>query len=102
MKNKWLAIMFSISLLGEIPIGVKATEVADMVSPGFQEIGISYTAGRLHVSGGNGLLLSIYNVAGERVSSFRVEGNDKTYDLHLLKGCYIVKVGNTVRKISVC
>ena len=56
MKNKWLAIMFSISLLGEIPIGVKAMEVADMVSPGFQEIGISYTAGRLHVSGGNGLL----------------------------------------------
>ena len=33
--------------------------------------------------------------------SFRVEGFDKRFELNLPKGCYIVKVGKTVRKISI-
>ena len=45
--------------------------------------------------------LSIYNVAGVHVQSFRVEGADRRYELNLPKGCYIVKVGKVVRKISI-
>jgi len=30
-----------------------------------------------------------------------VEGQDKRFDLNLPKGCYIVKVGKVVRKISI-
>ena len=44
---------------------------------------------------------NIYNVAGVRVMSFKVEGPDKRYELNLQKGCYIVKVGKVVRKISI-
>ncbi len=29
------------------------------------------------------------------------ESNDKRFDLNLAKGCYIVKVGRTVRKVSI-
>lgn len=43
----------------------------------------------------------IYNVAGVLVQSFKVEGFERRYDLNLPKGCYIIKVGKTVRKISV-
>ena len=46
-------------------------------------------------------MLYIYNVAGVRVMSFKVEGPDKRYELNLQKGCYIVKVGKVVRKISI-
>ena len=55
----------------------------------------------LHVANANGQMLYIYNVAGVRVQSFKVEGMDRTYELNLPKGCYIIKVGKTVRKISV-
>lgn len=55
----------------------------------------------LHVTGASGLMLSIYNVTGVKVMGFKVEGSDKSYNLNLPKGCYIVKVGKVVRKISV-
>jgi hypothetical protein len=46
-------------------------------------------------------MLFIYNVAGVRVMSLKIEGADKLIDLNLPKGCYIVKVGKVVRKISI-
>ena len=55
----------------------------------------------LHITGANGMVLHVYNVAGVRVMSVKVEGADKRIELNLPKGCYIVKVGKLVRKISI-
>lgn len=55
----------------------------------------------LVVSNANGQMLYIYNVAGVRVMSVKVDGPERSYELSLPKGCYIVKVGKVVRKISV-
>lgn len=33
--------------------------------------------------------------------SIKIDGQDKRYTLNLPKGCYIIKVGNVVRKISI-
>ena len=54
----------------------------------------------LRVTNASGEMLYVYNVAGVRVMATRVEGGDKTFELNLPRGCYIVKIGNTVRKIS--
>ena len=43
----------------------------------------------------------MYNVAGVLIKSFKIDTADKRLDLNLPKGCYIVKVGKTVRKISI-
>lgn len=55
----------------------------------------------LHVSGANGQMLQIYNVAGMCVKNVKIEGQDVKIELNLPKGCYIAKVGDTVRKIYV-
>lgn len=55
----------------------------------------------VRVIGANGQKLYVYNVAGVRIQSIKVEGADKHFDLNLPKGCYILKVGKTVRKVSV-
>ena len=55
----------------------------------------------IHVVNANGQMLYVYNVAGVRVKSIVVDGYDRHYDLNLPKGCYIIKVGKTVRKISI-
>ena len=55
----------------------------------------------LHITGGAGQVLEIYNVAGVRLSTTKIDSQEKRIDLNLTKGCYIVKVGKTVRKISV-
>ena len=54
----------------------------------------------LHITGGAGLVLEIYNVAGVKVSTTKIDSQEKRVELNLTKGCYIVKVGKTVRKIS--
>ena len=55
----------------------------------------------LHVTGASGLVLFVYNVTGVQVMTIKVDGADKSYNLNLPKGCYIVKVGKVVRKVSI-
>lgn len=73
----------------------------DMVENDFQSITISLVGESvLRVTGAAGQTLSIYNVTGVKVMNIRVDGSDKSYHLNLPQGCYIVKVGNVVRKIA--
>ncbi len=88
-------------LLLAVPNKAKANEAVEIVEQVEQSISVAFYNGVLHVSGANGQTLQIYNVTGVRIMSFRVEGNDKRYELSLPKGCYIVKVGKVVRKISI-
>lgn len=94
-----LAIVSSI-LLG-MPVCVHAMPGVEVVEQSLQEISITISQSNLHVTGANGQTLYIYKVTGVCVQSFKVEGNDKRYELNLPKGCYIVKVGDVVRKISI-
>lgn len=65
------------------------------------ETHITLNGTSLHVSGAEGQTLHIYNILGVKVMSFKVDSNDKHVELPLPTGCYIVKVGKVVRKISV-
>lgn len=73
----------------------------EFVEVGFSDISVYLQGSTLHVVGAAGQNLYIYNITGVRVLSLRVDGSDKSYSLNLPKGCYIVKVGNVVRKISI-
>lgn len=100
--TKRLLLMFGMAgLLLAVPNIAKANEAVEIVEQVEQSISVAFYNGVLHVSGANGQTLQIYNVTGVRIMSFRVEGNDKRYELSLPKGCYIVKVGKVVRKISI-
>lgn len=74
-----------------------AMEIAD----DFGDINIFFDGSTLRVVNASGLNLYVYNITGVRVMSVKVEGEDKSFRLNLQRGCYIVKVGNVVRKISV-
>lgn len=56
---------------------------------------------KLRVTNAAGQTLCVYDVSGAPIKRFKVDGADKSYELNLRKGCYIVKVGNIVRKVSV-
>ena len=73
----------------------------ELIDTEIQNISLSLTETTLHVTGANGQVLHVYNVAGVRVMSVKVEGQDKKIELNLPKGCYIVQVGKVVRKISI-
>lgn len=86
-----------------IPLGlvpVQAENIIEINDFGENEVAISIHNNIIHVTGGSGEMMYVYNVAGIRVAAVRIEGNDKQYSLSLPRGCYIIKVGKVVRKVS--
>lgn len=88
-------------LMVGVPTVASANNAIEIIDSETQNVSISLTETTLHVAGANGQMLYVYNVAGVRVMSVKVEGQDKKIELNLPKGCYIVKVGKVVRKISI-
>ncbi len=65
------------------------------------EITITFDNAQVQISNASGKNLEIYNLTGVRVATFRIDSDDKTLNLNLPKGCYILKVGKVVRKVSI-
>lgn len=101
MMRNLLYMMFSMTLLLGAPVSAHANNAIEIVDNDIVGITVTVSESTLRVTGATGLTLSLYNVAGVHVQSFRVEGADRRYELNLPKGCYIVKVGKVVRKISI-
>lgn len=101
MKSLLKITMVGALLMG-MPMAIHANSAIEIIESELpQTIGISVSESILRVTGAGGQELYIYNVAGVRVMSIKVDGPDKRYELNLPKGCYIVKVGKIVRKISI-
>lgn len=101
MNKIILSTIFSVFLMFGMPSVVCANESIEITDNDFDNISINISGSVLTITGANGQMLQIYNVAGVRVMNVKVEGDEKRYDLSLPKGCYIIKVGKYVRKISI-
>jgi len=101
MRCKLFTIPFVLTVLFVVPTVSNAETAIEIIDNEYQNISISVNASTVHVTGANGQTMYIYNVAGVRVMSIKIEGADRHYDLNLPKGCYIVKIDKTVRKISI-
>lgn len=64
------------------------------------EITIAVSGSQLRITNASGQTLEIYNLTGVRVATLRIDSDDKTFNVNLSKGCYMVKVGKVVRKVS--
>lgn len=101
MAKILLYFILPMALLFGAPICAGAGNAIEIIDNDFSDVTISVSESTLRVTGASGMTLCIYNVAGVHVQSFRVDGADRRYELNLPKGCYIVKVGKVVRKISI-
>ncbi|MFC2760573.1 T9SS C-terminal target domain-containing protein [Hallella multisaccharivorax] len=101
MKKHLLIII----LLGLIlmPCGVKAETMFNLqsIESTASVVNVYFSGSTLRVTGGAGLTLSVYSITGVRVMCQKIDSDDKSWNLNLLHGCYIIKVGNVVRKIAV-
>ena len=62
---------------------------------------ISVKGNVVSVDGGNGMLLEVVSLTGRAVATHKIESPAQRIELNLPKGCYILKVGKTVRKVTV-
>ena len=102
-------IILALGLMGA-PVVAHAVPAVEIIENDYdgQKGGISLrvtTEGngqaRLRVTNATNQTILIYDISGAPIKKIMVDGPDKIYELSLRKGCYIVKVGNVVRKVSV-
>ena len=102
MNKKIYTLLLAFILLGAaLPNMVQAATTIEMQEQEINTISISISGNVLRVEGADNETSYIYNVVGVRVMSIKIDGQDKRYSLSLPKGCYIIKVGKVVRKISI-
>ena len=52
------------------------------------------------VNGAAGMTLEVVSLTGRQVATIKIEGPAQRVELNLPKGCYILKVGKVVRKVT--
>mgnify|MGYP002626148581 CR=1 FL=1 len=99
MKKLFL-IAFVLTWLAA-PVNMFAQAESDAVENFVSGITLTVNGTKVHVTGASGENLEIFNLTGVKVSAVSIDSADKSFDLALPKGCYILKVGKVVRKISI-
>lgn len=101
MAKTLLTILFTTALFVGSPLASRANRAIEFVDNDFQKVVITVSESTIHVAGGAGQMLAIYDLAGVRVAYLKIDSTEKHFDLGLPKGCYIIKVGKVVRKIAI-
>lgn len=84
----------------EAPMDFEMSDDREGIETEIGAITISVNGSQLHITNANGQTLEIYNLTGVRVATIKIESDDLTYNMNLPKGCYMIKVGKVVRKVS--
>ena len=103
MKKSILHIFLCCLLLGT-PVAVSATTfnvpALETLAENQGDIKIAVKGTTLRITGAAGQTLEIFSVTGSKVKTVKISANDETVNTGLPRGCYIVKVGDVVRKVS--
>ena len=83
------------------PISVLAEPMTDGIEMSASGIQLTIKDGNVHIVGAQGEVMEVFNLTGAKVATIRIDSGDKTFALNLSKGCYLIKVGKVVRKISI-
>lgn len=89
------------TLLLGTPIMAMEDVDTDTVESAINSINITMNGNTVRVTGAANMQLEIFNLTGAKVGTVRIDSSDKTLNLNLPKGCYILKVNKVVRKISI-
>lgn len=97
--KKTMLILLSAVLLGA-PVTAFASEQGE-AGVSVSNISINVKNKQVRVVGANGMKMEVYNLTGVSISTIQIESNDTSLNLNLPKGCYILKIGKIVRKVSI-
>lgn len=98
---KKLALIALAAMLLATPASTFAQSDSEAIENSISGITLTVNGTKVHITGAMGETLEIFNLTGVKVSSVAIESSDKSFNLNLPKGCYILKVGKVVRKVSI-
>ena len=94
-----LSLPLCMTAASETPIRTEGDALTESFINNEEEIIITLQGRELNIKHAAGKTLEIFSVTGSRIATYRIDTSDKTVKLN--RGCYIVKVSNIARKITV-
>lgn len=97
------AIILAAALSVAIPtLSIASTSNAEMMAPADEgKAKIVVNQSTVTVEGLAGKTLEVVSLTGRHVMKTKIESNSQQIELNVPKGCYILKIDNIVRKVSI-
>ena len=104
MRMKKSLLIFSITL--SFIIAWPSMMTAIPVAPGIEEfvdeeVTITVKGQTVMVNGAQGQTLEVISLTGRCIMTEKIDSPAQKIELNIPKGCYILKIGKVVRKVSV-
>jgi len=64
-------------------------------------ISLSVEGNVVQVTGATGMVLEVVSLTGRQVATYKIDSPAQRIELSVPKGCYILKVGKVVRKVTI-
>jgi len=93
-----LAIMAFLSVPVLAVTMVMERGVAEQID---DEVTLSVEGNAVIVNGAQGEVLKVVSLTGRELAQYRIDSPAQRVELNLAKGCYVLKVGKIVRKVSI-
>lgn len=101
MMKKILFLAVVAFLLNPAGMVCRAQAEANGPETELAAVSIVIKGATVSVYNAEGSKLEIFSLTGAKVGIVNIDSNAKTINLSLKKGCYILKVNNVVRKVSI-
>ena len=103
MIRRLLVFTTAFTLMLTLPATVRAadsdkTAIEQTVG---DEAVITVSGQTVTVNGGQGETLEVVSLTGRRMLTVKIESPAQRIELNIPKGCYILKVGKIVRKVTI-
>lgn len=101
-KRLLIFLCLTCCMLVGTPMAVSASEFEYIQTEQIgDDISISVNGQTVTITGAQGMTLEVVSLAGRKVMTLKIDSPAQRVDLSVPKGCYILKVGKVVRKITV-
>lgn len=107
MQRKLLMTMMLCTVI-TVADGLSApvNEALTEAQRGIEQVGssaveISIDGARVAVKGATGQTLEVVSITGLVIKKIKIDSASYSFELDVPKGCYILKVGTTVRKVNI-
>ena len=103
MMKRLLVYAFSMAMLMIPASMLRASEIVSFAVEQQsieEEITISINGQKVTVSGAQGETLEVISLTGRKVMAVKIESPVQRIEINVPKGCYILKIGKVVRKVS--
>lgn len=100
MRKSLLALTLVLSLsvpVMALPFMMDPNVVAQMD----QDVTITVEGNAVLVKGAEGQTLEVISLTGRKLAEYRIESPAQRVELNLSRGCYVLKIGKVVRKVSI-